>query len=226
MLNYELKHTSIFKHWVVITRGGVRDTRLEAKAKDTKKSEAMDSPTKDRPSRSQGQECSRPRTQAQVLSKKIIRRSPKKGLQKKFQAIYRKKRFPKNFSGASQTFNNSKIVREQDNFRGLEASRPRPRTWPSRPRTSKYILKAKDVLEDSTTGNYILFTKLPWPGDSEGTFCFLCQAATCPPVCLTRRRLHTVPLIAVRQAGICNRISNSWQYNFLNFWDVNSYQQD
>ena len=47
--------------------------------------------------------------------------------------------------------------RGQANFRGLEASRPRPRTWPSRPRprTSKCILKdvleAKDVLEDSRT---------------------------------------------------------------------------
>ena len=45
--------------------------------------------------------------------------------------------------------------RGQANFRGLEASRPRPRTWPSRPRprTSKCVLEAKDVLEDSTSGN-------------------------------------------------------------------------
>ena len=49
--------------------------------------------------------------------------------------------------------------------------------------------------------NYILFTKLPWPGDSEGTFRSSSQAATCPPVYHTRRRLHTVPLIAERQAG-------------------------
>ena len=46
-----------------------------------------------------------------------------------------------------------------------------------------------------------LFTKLPWPGDSEGTFWSSSQAATCPPVYHTRRRLHTVPLIAERQAG-------------------------
>ena len=46
-----------------------------------------------------------------------------------------------------------------------------------------------------------LFTKLPWPGDSEGTFRSSSQAATCPPVYHTRRRLHTVPLIAERQAG-------------------------
>ena len=30
--------------------------------------------------------------------------------------------------------------------------------------------------------NYILFTKLPWPGDSEGTMRFLSQAATCQAV--------------------------------------------
>ena len=48
--------------------------------------------------------------------------------------------------------------------------------------------------------NYILFTKLPWPGDSEGTFRSSSQAAACPPVYHTRRRLHTLPLIAERQA--------------------------
>ena len=49
--------------------------------------------------------------------------------------------------------------------------------------------------------NYIIFTKLPWPGDSEGTFRSSSQAATCPPVYHTRRRLHTVPFNAERQAG-------------------------
>ena len=48
--------------------------------------------------------------------------------------------------------------------------------------------------------NYILFTKLPWSGDSEGTFRSSSQAATFPPVYHTRRRLHTVSLIAERQA--------------------------
>ena len=62
----------------VTSRGGVEDTRLEAKAKDTKKFRGQD----------QG-----PRTQAQVFSKKI-----KKGLQKTFQAIS-KKVFQKTFSG-------------------------------------------------------------------------------------------------------------------------------
>ena len=48
---------------ISITRGGVEDTRLEAKAKDGKKK----SEAKDRPSRGQG-----PRTQAQVFSKKSL----------------------------------------------------------------------------------------------------------------------------------------------------------
>ena len=47
-------------------RGEVEDTRLEAKAKNTKKSEAKakDSLSENRPSQGQGQKCSRPRTQA------------------------------------------------------------------------------------------------------------------------------------------------------------------
>ena len=99
----------------VLSRGGVEDTMLEAK--DTKKSEvkAKDSPTEDRPSRGQGQECSRPRTgmlEAKAKHQEHKRNcSPKKkerSSQKIFQLIFRKKRFPKNFSGAPQTFNNSK----------------------------------------------------------------------------------------------------------------------
>ena len=88
------------------SRGGVEDTRLEAKAKDTKKSEAKakNSLSEDRHSRGQGQECSRPRTQKQVLSKK----KKKKVFTKIFQAISTKKHFPKNFSNAPQNFNNSK----------------------------------------------------------------------------------------------------------------------
>ena len=51
--------------------------------------------------------------------------------------------------------------------------------------------------------NYILFTKLPWPGDSKGTFRSSSQAATCPvPTCQPHTaELRTVPLIAERQAG-------------------------
>ena len=72
----------------------------------TKKSEAKHSPSEDRPSRSQEQECSRPRprTQAQVFSEK------KKVFKKMFQAFFSKKRLLKFFSGNLQNFNNSKKV--------------------------------------------------------------------------------------------------------------------
>ena len=108
-------------------RGGVEDTRLEAKAKakDTKKIQGQGQ-GQGQPFR--GQTLSRPRTgmleakakdqghKAQVLSKKkkkkrssqkFFRRSPKKKkvFTKIFQAISTKKRFPKNFSSAPQNFN-------------------------------------------------------------------------------------------------------------------------
>ena len=85
--------------------GGVEDTRLEAKAKDTKnprprttfpRTDTLEA--KDRNARGQG-----PRTQAQVLSKKKV-------FTKVFQAISTKKRFQKNFSSASQNFKIQKIV--------------------------------------------------------------------------------------------------------------------
>ena len=83
-------------------RGGVEDTRLEAK----------DSPTEDKPSRGQG-----PRTQAQVLSKK-------KGLQKKnFCRSPEKTVFQKIFQAFHKLLTTQKIVlssnRGQGNFRGL-----------------------------------------------------------------------------------------------------------
>ena len=78
----------------VVTRGGVDDTRLEAKAKDKKKFEAMakDSPSEDRPSRGQRQEYSRPRTKdtgAGAFQKKVFKFF--------FQAISTKKRSLKFF---------------------------------------------------------------------------------------------------------------------------------
>ena len=114
---------------VLITRGGVEDTRLEAKAKakDTKKIRGQGQ-GQGQPFR--GQTLSRPRTgmleakakdqghKAQVLSKKkkkkvftkIFQAISKKKKKKKvftkiFQAISTKKRFPKNFSTAPQNFN-------------------------------------------------------------------------------------------------------------------------
>ena len=97
-----------------------------------------------------------PRTQAQVLSKKkevftkifqaILK---KKVFTKIFQATSTTKRFPKNFSSAPQNFNNSRnsavFEPRTGQFRGIKASTPRPRT-------SKCVLEAKDVLEDSTSG--------------------------------------------------------------------------
>ena len=151
-----------------MTRGGVEDTRLEAKAKDTKKSEAKakDSLSEDRHSRGQG-----PRTQAQVLSKKqkkrssqkFFRRSPKKKKKKKrssqkfFKRSPQKNVFQKIFQALHKLLTIQKILlsssRGQANFRGLQASRPR---------TSKCVLEdvleAKDVLEDSTSGYDIALT--------------------------------------------------------------------
>ena len=63
-------------------RGGVEDTRLEAK--NTKKSEAKakDSLSEDRPSRGQGQECSRPRPRSKDTAASALQR--KKDLLKSF----------------------------------------------------------------------------------------------------------------------------------------------
>ena len=106
------------------SRGGVEDTRLEAKAKakDTKKIRGQGQ-GQGQPFR--GQTLSRPRTgmleakdqghKAQVLSKKKKKKvftkifqaisKKKKVFTKIFQAISTKKRFPKNFSTAPQNFN-------------------------------------------------------------------------------------------------------------------------
>ena len=102
--------TSEFYQFTVVIRGGVEDTGLEAKAKDTKKIRGQRQPFR-------GQTLSRPRTgmleaknqghKAQVLSKKK-KNKKKKVFTKIFQAISTKKRFPKNFSSAPQNFNNSK----------------------------------------------------------------------------------------------------------------------
>ena len=135
-------------------RGGVEDTRLEAKAKakDTKKIRGQGQ-GQGQPFR--GQTLSRPRSgmleakakdqghKAQVLSKK------KKGFHKNFSGDLQKKKkkrssqtffkrsslknvFQKIFQALHKILTFQKIVlsssRGQANFRGLEASRPRPRT--------------------------------------------------------------------------------------------------
>ena len=116
---------------MVRNRGGVEDKRLEAKAKDTKKNPRPRPRTafprtdtleaKDRNARGQGQE---PRTQsASALQKKkkfFFKRSPLKNVfQKIFQALHKILTFQKIVLSSS---------RGQAYFRGLEASRPRPRT--------------------------------------------------------------------------------------------------
>ena len=114
---------------------------------------------------------------AQVLSKKKkkrglhknfsgdLQKKKKRSSQKFFKRSPRKNAFQKIFQPLHKILTFQKIVlsssRGQANFRGLEASRPRPRTWPlrprPRPRTSKSVLEdvleAKDVLEDSTSDN-------------------------------------------------------------------------
>ena len=140
----------------MIYRGGVEDTRLEAKAKDTKKSEAKakGSLSEDRHSRGQGQKCSRPRTKdtsASALQKKkkvftkifqAISKKKKRSSQKFFKRSQQKKVFQKIFQALHKILTIQKIVlsssRGQANFRGLEASRPRT---------------SKSVLEDSTSGD-------------------------------------------------------------------------
>ena len=119
-----------------MTRGGVENTRLEAK--DIKKF------------RGQGQTLLRPRPRTKDTDASVLQ---KKGLQKIFfrRSLFEetKKRSLQIFRKVFQrNFNYSKIVlsssRGQGNFRGLEASRPRPRT-------SKCVLEAKDFLKDSTS---------------------------------------------------------------------------
>ena len=135
---------------MVIVRGGVEDTRLEAKAKDTKKTEskAKDSLSEDRRSRGQGQECSRPRPRTKDTKRKCSPKKKEKGLHKIFSGDLQKKKkrssqkffkrsplknvFQTIFQALHKILTFQKIVlsssRGQANFRGLEASRPRPRT--------------------------------------------------------------------------------------------------
>ena len=113
---------------------------------------------KDRNARGQG-----PRTQARVLSKKkkkvftkifqaISKKKKKKSSQKFFKQSPQKNVFQNIFQALHKILTIQKIVlsssRGQANFRGLEASRPRPRTSKS---VLEDVLEAKDVLEDYTS---------------------------------------------------------------------------
>ena len=117
---------------------------------------------KDRNARGQGQG---PRTQAQVLSKKkkrsskkFFRRSPQKNVfQKIFQPLHKILTIQKIVLSSS---------RGQANFQGLEASRPRLRT-------SKSVLEAKYVLEDSISVERVCPRKGCGLGLGLGFFCVL-----------------------------------------------------
>ena len=63
-------------------RGGVEDARLEAKDAKKSKAKAKGSLPEDRPSRGQGQKCSRPRPRTKNTAASVLRK--KKGLQKSF----------------------------------------------------------------------------------------------------------------------------------------------
>ena len=136
--------------------------RPRTQKKSEAKAKAKDSLSEDRHSRGQGQECSRPRPRTKDTKRKC---SPKKKKKKRSsQKFFRRSQFFKQsplknvfqkiFQALHKILTFQKIVlsssRGQANFRGLEASRPRPR-----PRTSKCVLEdvleAKDVLEDSTS---------------------------------------------------------------------------
>ena len=171
-------HLCLWNVWVTLAYSTRFLTEVESRTQGSrprprtqKKSEtkAKNSLSENRHSQGQGQKCSRPRPRTKDTSASALQK--KKVFTKNFQAISKKKRssqtffrrspqknvFQKIFQALLKIFTIQKIVlsssRGQANFRGLEASRPRPRTWPSRPRprTSKCVLKAKDVLEDSTS---------------------------------------------------------------------------
>ena len=128
----------------------------------------------------QEQTLSRPRTvMLEVKAKDQGHKrmcSQKKGLQKKFSGDLQKKRFSeknfrrspeknvfqKNFQALHKLLTTQKIVlfssRGQGHFRGLEASRPRPRIWPSRPRPSQ---DHQNMSSRTTSSRPRTFSKTP-----------------------------------------------------------------
>ena len=119
-----------------------------------KKSEAKakDSLSENKHSRCQGQECSRPRPRAKDTSASPIQNKKKRSSQKFFKPSPQKNVFQKIFQALHKILTIQKLVlsssRGQANFRGLEASRPRPKTSKC---VLKDVLEAKDVLGDSTS---------------------------------------------------------------------------
>ena len=125
------------------TQGSRPRTQKKSEAK------AKDSLSEDRHSGGQGQECSRPRTKD--TSGSALPKKKKRSSQKFFRRSPQKNVFQKIFQALLKILTVQKIVlsssREQANFRGLEASRPRPRTSKS---VLEDVLEAKDVLENRT----------------------------------------------------------------------------
>ena len=121
-------------------RGQVESRTQGSRPRTQKKSEAKDSLSEDRHSRGQGQECSRLRPRTKDTSASALQK--KKDLHKNFLGDLKKKKkgLHKNFLGDLQKIFQAlheiltiqKIVLSSSqgraNFRGLEASRPRPRT--------------------------------------------------------------------------------------------------
>ena len=128
------KNTTFLALLILFYRGGVEDTRLEAKAKDTKKIRGQ---RQGQPFR--GQTLSRPRTgmleakaKNQGHKRKCSPKKKKRSSQKFFKRSPQKNVFQKIFQPLHKILTIQKVVlsssRGQANFRGLEASRPRPRT--------------------------------------------------------------------------------------------------
>ena len=149
----------------LMTRGGVEDTRLKAKDTKTIRGQGQGQPfrgqTLSRPrtgmleakAKDQGHKCKCSPKKKKFFFQAISKKKKKKRSSQKFVKQSPQKTFSKKFFQAlDRILTIQKIVlsssRGQANFRGLEASRPR---------TSKSVLedvlKAKDVLEDSTSVN-------------------------------------------------------------------------
>ena len=107
-------------------------SRPRPRPKAQKQTEAKDSLSKDRHSRGQGQDCSRPRPKTKGTSASALQKKKKTSSQKFFKRSPQKHVFQKIFQALHKILTIQKIVlsssRRQANFRGLETSRPRPRT--------------------------------------------------------------------------------------------------
>ena len=158
LLNTKSEHIVKRIIFLFMSRGEVEDIRLEAKAQDTKKF------------RGREQTLSRPRprnkdTSASVLKKKVFKNFfQAKKVFKSFVSgnLYLTKPKKKDFADFPQgfwrfpikfqRFKNSAVPSlGQGNFRGLETSRPRTSTC-----VLEDVLKAKNVLEDSTSVHEIV----------------------------------------------------------------------